>query len=249
MNKSDPLRQIQLAAVLLTRLPLPALPQRCFAMGAQAVWAYPLMGVLVGGAGLGAGHLALWLGLPALAAALLALGTMVVLTGAMHEDGLADVCDGFWGGFDPARRLEIMRDSQIGTYGVLGLLLVTGLRLSALVVLLPSGGAAVIAAAVLSRAAMPLLMWRMMPARRDGLAVSVGQVGGRPALFGLVIACAIALMLLGGAAAGAVVVMLLAATGTGALAQRKIGGQSGDVLGATQQLSEAAILLLCAALL
>ncbi|MEP3440664.1 MAG: adenosylcobinamide-GDP ribazoletransferase [Sulfitobacter sp.] len=249
MEKSDPLRQLMLAAVLLTRLPLPALPEAAFAAGPRAVWAYPIVGLGVGLAGALAGQIALALGLPVLAASVLALAAMMLLTGAMHEDGLADVCDGFWGGFTPERRLEIMRDSQIGTYGVLALMTVTALRISALLVLLEGHWTALPAAAALSRGMMPALMSALPPARRDGLSQSVGKPSRRVALLAISISAVVALVTLGLFGLVAFGVAALVTIGMAALAKAKVGGQTGDVLGATQQLSEAAILLSTAALL
>lgn len=248
MNKNDPLRQLWLGAVLLTRLPLPHLPAEAFATGARAVWSYPVVGLGTGAAGLLTGQLALWLDLPAIAAAALALGTMMVLTGAMHEDGLADVADGFWGGFTPARRLEIMRDSQIGSYGVLALVVVFTLRLSAVAVLLSVAPLALLASAALSRAAMPLLMYALPHARADGLSHSVGRPPLRTAALAYAIGAVAALLLIGSAALPAITLSLIVCAGLGRLAKAKIGGQTGDVLGATQQLGEAAVLLVCVSL-
>lgn len=249
MPENDPLRQLWLAAVLLTRLPLPHLPVQSFTDGARAVWAYPLVGIAVGGIGALAGHAALWLGLPVIAAAALALGGMILVTGAMHEDGLADVADGFWGGFTPERRLQIMRDSQIGTYGVLALGVVFTLRLAALATLLPLGWGPLVMAAALSRAVIPVVMYVLPHARKDGLSHSVGNPHAAAVLASCGFGAGAAIICLG--AAGAVVICIAFAVGVGivALAKRKIEGQTGDVLGAVQQLAEAAVLLTCAALL
>jgi len=241
--------QLWLAFVLLTRLPLPSLPEGAFSSGARAVWAYPLVGLIVGTCATLVGHLALHLGLAPLAAAVLAVATMMLITGAMHEDGLADVCDGFWGGFTPARRLEIMRDSQIGTYGVLALGVVTLLRISAISALLPLGGWGVIMAAVASRAAMPFGMYALPHARSDGLSHSVGKPPARAVIIAATFGVAAVLIILGGdgvpalllAAAVTVVILLLA--------KKKIDGQTGDVLGSLQQLCEVALLLACTSLL
>ena len=175
MDKNDRGRQLWLAAVLLTRVPLPHLPNDAFSKGADAVWAYPLIGIVVGACGVLLGQLSLWFGLPVYGAATLTLTTMMLLTGAMHEDGLADVFDGFWGGYTPERRLEIMRDSQIGTFGVLALIMVSTLRISAIAALLVSWWPAIIVGTVLSRAVMPILMNILPHARNDGLSHSVGQ--------------------------------------------------------------------------
>ncbi|WP_298857637.1 adenosylcobinamide-GDP ribazoletransferase [uncultured Sulfitobacter sp.] len=249
MDKSDPLRQLWLAAVLLTRLPLPHLPQNAFSQGPHAVWAYPLVGVLVGTLGAVAGQISLWLGLPEFGAASLALGVMLLVTGAMHEDGLADTFDGLWGSFTPERRLEIMRDSQIGTYGVLALIVTSMAKISALAALLGDTGLTVIAAAALSRAMMPALMHTLPHARSDGLSHSVGRPPLKATLLGLGIAVAVTLACLGITAMAAVIAAVVCTFAMALLAERKIGGQTGDVLGAAQNLSETAILLICAALL
>ncbi len=252
MRKRDAARrphvQIWLAAVLLTRLPLPHLPRDAFDHGARAVWAYPLVGAGIGLVGAVAGQFTLMLNLQAAVAAGVTLGVMMLLTGAMHEDGLADLFDGFWGGTTPARRLEIMRDSQIGTYGVLALLMVTLLRWSALATLLSGGIAPVIAAAALSRGMMPAVMALLPPARSDGLAQSVGRPPVLLAVRGFSAGALIAFISLGSAGIVAIAAAITITAAVAAIAKRKVGGQTGDVLGATQQLSEVAILISCAAL-
>jgi adenosylcobinamide-GDP ribazoletransferase len=250
MEKNDPLRQLWLAAVLLTRVPLPHLPQTAFAHGARAVWAYPVVGFAVGLAGAAVGQSALAVGLPVFAAAMLGLAAMMLLTGAMHEDGLADVFDGFWGGYTPARRLEIMRDSQIGTYGVLALGGVSLLRVSAMGAVLSEGSWIVLPmAAAASRAVMPVLMAALPLARKDGLSHSVGKPVRAVVAIGAVGAAAAAVGMLGAVGAAALVAVTAVAACVALLARAKIGGQTGDVLGAAQQLSEVAFLLTCAALL
>lgn len=200
MHKDIRVTQLWLAFVMLTRLPLPRLPEDAFSQGARAVWAYPLVGLCIGGVAALVGQLAFVAGLPVIGAAALVLCTMMLMSGAMHEDGLADLFDGFWGGTTPARRLEIMRDSQIGTYGVLALVMVGILRLSAMTVLLEENVMCVLAAAAASRAMMPLCMYALPHARHDGLSHSVGRpsilaVGGA-ALIGF----AILMIVLGGLA-------------------------------------------------
>lgn len=249
MDKSILVRQLWLAAVLLTRLPLPHLPEGAFAQGPRSVWAYPLVGLGVGATGAVVGCLGIWVGISTWAAAVLALGVMTLLTGAMHEDGLADLFDGFWGGFSPARRLEIMRDSQIGTYGVLALVFISVVKISALAVLLDTAPLAIGAAAALSRGVMPALMHALPHARADGLSHSVGRPDLTTASLSIVIGAAISLLCVGLTGVAMTVIAVAAATVIGVLANRKIGGQTGDVLGAAQQLSEAAILLTCTAML
>ena len=241
--KRDPLHHVLSAFGLLTRLPLP--PYR--PVGAAAAWAWPLVGVVVGAGGALAG----WAtqGLGAGVAAGVALAAQALLTGAMHEDGLADTADGLWGGWTRERRLEIMKDSHIGSYGVLALLLVTLVRWSALAALIAGGSwAAVIAAGALSRAPMAVLMALMPNARRVGLSHAVGRPVFGTALAALVLALAVATLAVGPVAA--LLATLLAALPCGALAlvaRARIGGQTGDILGAAQQLAEAAVLAACAA--
>ncbi|MFN3825366.1 MAG: adenosylcobinamide-GDP ribazoletransferase [Pseudorhodobacter sp.] len=248
MPRSDIPRLSDLAEALrlLTRLPLPATnaPPR-----PASAWAWPLAGALVAGLSLLAASLALPAG-PGVAAAVM-LAAQAMLTGAMHEDGLADMADGFWGGWDRARRLAIMKDSQIGSYGVMALL-VTGLaRWSALAALLAAGEwAAVLAVGALSRAPMAGLMATLPPAREGGLSRSVGRPSGLTACLAATSAAAAVLVLCGPVAGIAGLIAVLAVTlAVGALARAKIGGQTGDVLGASQQLTEAAALATLAAIL
>lgn len=251
MTNSDRLREaladLHSAFGLLSRLPLPAFttPPR----GGATAWAWPLVGATIGAIAALVAGAALWLGLPAGVAAGLALATQAMATGAMHEDGLADTADGLWGGWDKARRLAIMKDSHIGSYGVMALLLTTLMRWSALTLLLAQGPAlaALIATGALSRVPMAALMALLPNARGTGLAQSVGRptsgIVWRAAALGL----GIALLLTGVTAlamAGAAASLCL---GLALLAKAKIGGQTGDILGAAQQLAELACLSTLAA--
>ncbi|MDE4191653.1 adenosylcobinamide-GDP ribazoletransferase [Phaeobacter gallaeciensis] len=251
MRKTDiRAADIPLALVLLTRLPLPHLSAETFKRQSAAVWAFPLAGVTVALPATIAASLALTLGLPPLVAAGLALAMQILLTGAMHEDGLADTADGLWGGFEQARRLEIMKDSQIGTYGVLALILGLGLRWVALAALLETAGPwPLLALAMLSRAAMPVLMYALPHARADGLSRSVGRPRALPVVLGGVLALGLALPCIALSQLLAVAaIMAVVTAGLGALARVKIGGQTGDILGATQQLCELTGLLVLLAL-
>ncbi|MBO1075147.1 adenosylcobinamide-GDP ribazoletransferase [Roseomonas marmotae] len=250
----DLLADLSAALGLLTRLPTGWLPQHDSAAGfARGIWAYPLVGFGIGAAGgalLGLGH---WLGLPPLVAALCALCATLLLTGGFHEDGLADTADGFGGGRDTAHKLEIMRDSRIGSYGVLALVVVLGLRASALaslpggvLVLAAAGGAA----AALGRGVILLLLRLLPPARPDGMAAGLGRPAAWPFILGLLLAVLPALLLL---PPGAGFLAILAALACGLLlarlARRQIGGQTGDVLGAGAGLGECAALVVLSAAL
>lgn len=242
MRKNDiQAKDVALALVLLTRLPLPHLPAEAFQRQAKAVWAFPLAGLAVALPAALLAALALAAGLPATVAAGLALAVQVMLTGAMHEDGLADTADGLWGGFDRARRLEIMKDSRIGAYGVIALILGFGLRWSALTALLQVAGPwPLLALAMMSRAVMPALMAALPNARSAGLSQTVGRPRALPCGLAAFLAVLLSLPLIGSAAIGVALAMGAAAMGLGALAKAKIGGQTGDILGASQQAAEIA---------
>ncbi|MFV0279197.1 MAG: adenosylcobinamide-GDP ribazoletransferase [Rhodoblastus sp.] len=194
-------------------------------------------------------------GLTPLVASLVALATLAVLTGALHEDGLADCADAL-AGETRERRLEIMKDSRSGAYGVLALVFSVALRAGALAALVENSMLlaclAILASAAVSRVAglMPLAL--LEPARDNGL----GQAAGAPdtnalrvAIVGAIL-CA-ALPLLTGAEAGTTVFAAIAATGLAFLvtshARRKIGGHTGDVAGAAQQAAEIGYLLVLSA--
>lgn len=232
--------ELKLAFSLLTRLPVGSLKGELPAM-AQSGWAWPIVGAVVGGIMALAAALALSFGLPPLMAAFLALAAGAVATGGMHEDGLADIADGFGGGRDRARKLEIMRDSRVGSYGVIALVLALGFRVAGVAAAVEAGGTpvALIALGAASRAGLPLALALMPPARMDGLGRSAGAAAG-PALAALLIGGAFLLLLGPGTALAVALSMAFAAVALAALAWRQIGGQSGDVLGAMQILTECA---------
>ncbi|WP_299042837.1 adenosylcobinamide-GDP ribazoletransferase [uncultured Tateyamaria sp.] len=231
---------IPAACVLLTRLPLPALPDHAFANGARAVWAYPIVGAVLGIILSCLDFLFSGAGLPDIAVAGLLLGALLLLTGALHEDGLADSADGLWGGHDRNQRLEIMKDSRIGAYGVLALIVVMGLRWVGLAEVHWTG---IIAALMLSRAAMPPLMLALPHARSGGLSHGVGAPGLGEVIMAVLIGGIGAVVLAGAAGLVAALVAGGVALLIGAVARARIGGQTGDILGATCVLSEVAVLL------
>ncbi len=246
----DP-RDPRIALGLLSRLPFGADLQVAAQRGAACAWAFPLVGLLVGAIAAALGALALGAGVAPGPVAVLVVGAQVMMTGAMHEDGLADSADGLWGGWDPERRLEIMKDSHIGAYGVIAVALGLILRVMALALLASVGVwalvAGVLAAALLSRAAMASVMALLGPAREAGLSASVGQPGIAAILLGWALALIGALGLVGimaVPAVGAVLVVMLAVI---RVAKARIGGQTGDILGATQQLAEMAVLVVLTA--
>jgi len=218
---------------------------------AQAAWAFPLPGLVVGAACGGIFAAGLTLGFTPLIAALLALSAQTLLTGALHEDGLADTVDGFAGGKTRQERLAIMKDSRIGTFGVLALLFSLGLRVACIAALADAQVVllAWIFIAMGSRSFMVVIMGALPPARADGLAVlaqTPSRTGISMALFLAVLA---GFALLGTHASTPLAAAALATTFVLLWAKRRIGGMTGDVCGAAQQLSEMAMWLALAAAL
>lgn len=240
------LADLRRAGQLLTRLRLPGdadpPPPGSFA---RAMRTYPLLGGLLG---LAAGLTLLAcaaIGLPAPTGPILALVVAALLTGGLHEDGLADTADGFGVRRPPAERLAIMRDSRIGTYGVLALVFVLSLKLAAVASLVPEAGcAALVAAGALSRATLAGIVRGLPPARAEGLGASLGRPSRANALLSLLLGVAVAVAAVGPSAAARIaLVAMIAAVGMALLARRQVGGYTGDVLGATQQVTETAMLL------
>ncbi len=237
-----------IAAVIgfFTRLPTGALmPGSARIDMARAVWAFPLAGGFVGLCGGAVYAASFWLRLPPLLCACWSLAATLLLTGALHEDGLADMADGFGGGRDARRKLEIMRDSRIGSYGALALLLSGLIRVAALSSLCGPAGvcAGLVVSGALSRAAIVLLLVLLPPARREGLAASLHPIPRSSALLGWGIALALDAALLRGWPALVPPAAAVAATLiVGRLAYRQIGGHTGDVLGGGAVLVECVVL-------
>ncbi|MGO8829118.1 MAG: adenosylcobinamide-GDP ribazoletransferase [Steroidobacteraceae bacterium] len=245
------------ATQFLTRLPTPALEGFESSWLPQSVRYFPLVGVLIGAFNVGvwwlAGH---WL--PGAMAVGLMMAASLLLTGAFHEDGFADTCDGLGGGTTREQVLAIMKDSRIGAYGAIGMAMMLGLKWTTLVAI-PAAAfpVLVIGAHMFSRWCAGGLIWRLRYARSDPqakaapfaqrlsagdwlLSGALGAVGVAPAAlagvsaYGELLARALAV----GAAAAAITAVTAAA-----YFQRRIGGYTGDCLGAVQQLTELAFLL------
>ncbi len=227
--------------MFLTRLPAGTLPGKVPTL-AEAAWAFPLAGIVIGAIS-GVVYLLASLAVAPLPAAILAMATSALVTGALHEDGLADLADGFGGGTDRSEKLEIMRDSRIGSYGVVALILVLGLTATAMAeaasfVLFLTIGAGTRAAMVAALAVMPA-------ARADGLGQSAVLKPGPDLAVALAIPALLAL------STGTLVPLLavvIPSVAVAALALRQIGGQTGDVMGAIQKLGETGAWLTAAAI-
>ena len=237
------------ALTLLTRLPV----ARFAAAGgppdlARCVWAFPLAGGVVNGIG----GLAYWLahrfGVPPLLAAAWTLAATIAITGGFHEDGLADTADGFGGGAGTARKMEIMRDSHIGSYGVLALVLSVTARAAAIAALgRPAVMTGMIVAGMLGRGGILLLLLLLAPVRSDGMGAAVAKPRPESAAVGLALGILGPLLSLPIVPAIAAIVLGLGATMIVAkLAAAQIGGHTGDVLGAGEVVTECVVLTVLA---
>jgi adenosylcobinamide-GDP ribazoletransferase len=238
--------ELRTAIAFLTRIPLAHAGSVSGGALAQAVWAFPLAGVIVGAIGALVYALAHWLGLPPWPAAALSVAATLAATGALHEDGLADTADGFGGGTTREQKLDIMRDARIGSYGVCALILSLLLRAGTLASLADPGAvaAALIAAHAAARAVIPVTMFFLAPARSDGLSFAAGAPSAPRVAAGIGIAVVVLLLGLGLVHTIAALMMLAIATALmTVLSDRQIGGQTGDVLGAIEQVSEIVVML------
>jgi adenosylcobinamide-GDP ribazoletransferase len=238
--------EIKACIVFCTRLPLLHATPIAGSAIAKAAWAFPIAGLVVGLIGAVVYGLAHRAGLPPWPAAALAVAATMLVTGCLHEDGLADTADGFGGGTTREQKLEIMRDSRIGVYGVAALTISLFLRVGALASL-PGAHAvvwALIASHAAARATMPALMLLLPPARSDGLSHDAGRPPADGVAIGAVIAFLIvAVCLHPGHALLALILLAIIVALMAWLSANQIEGQTGDVLGALEQASEIAILL------
>lgn len=236
-----------LAISFYTRLPYPQTLD--YKQLPQAAVYLPLVGWLVGGSCALIFYLADWFW-PQTIAAILALITGILMTGALHEDGFADVCDGFGGGMDKQRILEIMKDSHIGVYGLLGLLLTLLLKVSVLVAMPAAAVPLVLLVGhSISRLSPLLLMQHYTYAREQDSKASeaVYQPNFKELGFATVIAL-LPLVLLPALCALSIIPVLLVTVLLGHYFYRRIGGYTGDCLGASQQVAETIFYLSVSAL-
>ena len=232
----------------LTRLPAGRLQEPVPSI-ASARWAFPIVGGIVGVIAGAVFLSAAAFGVPPVVAAMLTIGASVMVTGALHEDGLADCADGFWGGANRDRKLEIMRDSRIGAYGTLALILSVGLRVAAIAVLAAPFWS-IVAVAMLSRLAVVAAIEWMPSARPEGLGVLAADGPSQMARASLVSLPGVAILaaIAGFGAVGVALVVVAFGFSFALAARRHVGGQTGDVLGGIQQVTEIAGLVALSAL-
>lgn len=244
------LRLFFIALQFFTRLPIPRW------VGFEPAWLqhasryFPLVGIVVAAVSSGVFALAAYL-LPPAIAVLLATIAGIYLTGAFHEDGFADVCDGFGGGGSAERVLEIMKDSRIGAYGAIGIGLMLTVKCATLSHLAPRNViAALLLAHPLSRLAAVSLIWRLTYVRAEGKAKPLAQHMSNGEFLTAAASACLPMLALGYANwltwQAIVVSLLCAALATWWLSRifaGRIGGFTGDCLGAVQQLAEVSIYL------
>jgi adenosylcobinamide-GDP ribazoletransferase len=241
-----------------SRLPVPALPGEADPHAAPDFRlmprALPFAAVIIVLPAMLMAAFASALSLPAMVVAALTLAVLTLSTGAFHEDGLADTFDGLFGGHEKERRLEIMKDSRIGTFGGAALMLAYLLRFSCLVALVDEGSlpillAGLMAAAIWSRVLGIHVLAIDAPARAYGALATVGMPTVWTARIALALGAGLCLIatLPGGAPLGGLMIGLalaaFVALGMAATARRLIGGPTGDIAGAVQQLAEIAVYL------
>nr|WP_321486747.1 adenosylcobinamide-GDP ribazoletransferase [uncultured Draconibacterium sp.] len=229
------------ALMFYTRIPVGYIQGWSEKMLNKSTRYFPIIGWIVGGVG-ALVYFAIGAVLPVTLAVVLSMVATILLTGAFHEDGFADSCDGFGGGYTPERILEIMKDSRIGTYGTVGLLLVLAIKFLALshidAMRIPF---ILIAGHALSRVFPVLLIYSSTYARLDASS-KTKPVGKADSLFSLLFALVtggFSLWFLAWQETVLVVAVLLVVTFYFRnYITRKLGGYTGDVLGALQQLCE-----------
>jgi len=232
------LRSMVIAAQFLTRVQLSRRVVEAHELPGAIAW-FPLVGALVGGAMAGLIYAATPL-LGSDVAIVLGLIAGALLTGAFHEDGLADACDGLGGGFTRERALEIMRDSRIGSYGAVALVLLYAARFT----LFRTLGAAQLllalpVASALGRASIVVLTAWLPSARTEGMAVDVARSVTRgTAAIGIATALVIAAVLTGVAAPALVATAALAIIGAAFYLRHRLGGTTGDTFGAVSVIVE-----------
>lgn len=243
-------QQFLMAVMFLTRLPVGKLVQYDASLSHGMARFFPLVGWLVGGIAAGL----LWLCahmLPWIPAVIVATALAILVTGAFHEDGFADMCDAFGGGWDKEQVLLIMKDSRLGTYGTLGLVFMVGCKISLLASLAPVAAmTALLAGHVLSRAAATSLLLSLAYVRDTP---DPDKIKTPPSVFHMK-DCAFTLLISAPALLLLPVVSWLPVAGVLLLAryllaryyQHRIGGYTGDCLGGAQQISELLVLMVVA---
>lgn len=238
------INQLKSAFITLTRLPNIKIADDDFNLKAS-LWAFPIVGLVLGGILSAAAYGLIAIRIDGLIGAALLVALLILLTGALHEDGLADSADGL-GASSAERRLEIMRDSQIGTYGTLALIFSFAMRVYAISLFWDDYRIyyVLIICLMVSRGAMVFVPAFCPPARPDGLASNFTNIDIKQLFIGQIMIAVIGYVLFGHQIiypmmAGVVIGFMVARFATG-----RLGGFTGDVLGATEQLVQITCLVI-----
>ena len=215
----------------------------------QACWCFPVIGAAIGLLGSAFLYLLLAFHIPVPISAIITIGFFIILTGALHEDGLADTADGLGGGADKKSRIEKMRDSKIGSYGVLAIVSLTLIKVNAIITLVTGkpfeiAMFSIICAHSISRFGIIFIPYFSSLASDEGLAWFAGKPKSIGVIGSFLITSIFILLLLPPDQALLSIILAMVSVGTvGLLATRKIKGYTGDILGAAQQVSETTILV------
>jgi len=239
-----------LAASFLTRLPVSEIDQplpqlhSCF-------WAFSAIGMVIGGLVYGIFACLILAGFPPVPASFAAIGGGVIITGALHEDGFADMLDGFGGGHDAESKLAIMKDSHLGSYAVIGLIILIGIKAGSLASVGPGWPYAVCVMVIAgaSRFFMISVLALLPPARPDGLGHYHGSdLSGLTSLLPALLVVLAATFFAPAYLLGIIGCMAVITAFICWLAYRQIAGQTGDICGAVQLASETSGLAMLAVL-
>lgn len=237
-------KNIVRAISLTTRLPVNPDFMSHIDPKTDSSWAYPIVGIILAIPISILGYILSILGFDSGVISAVLIITLIFLTGAMHEDGLADTADGFWGGWTKDTRLEIMKDSRIGTYGVIALVFSILIRWYCLKIIIDQNllFIAVVVSVILSRSLMSCYMWITPNAKDKGLSFNTGRPDDISAIVAFTLGASVTLLLVGFKGIfllllGSIIVWL-----SRILSLHKIDGQTGDTIGAVQQICEVIIL-------
>lgn len=230
-------QEFRVALMFLTRLPVGHIPKPVPTIG-DAQWAYPWVGLFVGAICWGVFSVCLALGATESISAAFSFAALVLVTGGLHQDGLADFADGIGGGRNTEHCLEVMRDSRIGSFGVLALVIAVLIWIGAVGEIGAEASIGMfLTVAIVSRATMIVLLIVLRPARPDGLGAQA-SASGVSGIWSLLLTGGLAVSVLGSQGILVILAALVSAAFVGYSAWKRIKGHTGDVLGASQFLAD-----------
>jgi adenosylcobinamide-GDP ribazoletransferase len=232
------------AVALITRIPVPDKTFEGDQSNLPIDWAYPLIGLLLALPIYLTGLLLLSLRFDSGLVAATTVVFLIMSTGAMHEDGLADTVDGFWGGWDKENRLKIMKDSHVGTYGIIALIFSILIRWYCIKLSIDQNlfFVAIVTSCTLSRSFMTFYMWTTPCAKEVGLSANTGRPDDVSTTIAFLIGLITTILLLGIKSVAVLALCFVVLWSAKTISTKKINGQTGDTIGAVQQICEVCIL-------